>query len=155
MKHTVFHRLSALALALIMLLPTFTNSIPAQAADQSKALYYWKITSSDPAEVRNQVTDNLRLDSSISKTHQVLDLTFRTQNGNENYLIYSLLNEGEAGYGLPYEGYTSRGKAMESLKLSFNDLTNLSTKGMDAVNLKMTYAPLNWGFPETPLLSGG
>ena len=139
-SNKMFFRLGALALMLAMLLPCVMTA-PADAAGFAVELFHWKAV--HPAETNmEKVDDNLRVGDPRYLSHRLESMTYTKADGTtETRMGYKLWVSPASAYGLPYEKQgTARAKVTEQLKLSFKDFNPTTTRGLEAVNVHLTYA---------------
>ena len=152
MKNKLFSRLSALALTLAMLLPCVMTA-PADAAGFAVELFRWDVV--HPAETNmEEIKDNLRRGTERTQTHTLSSTTYTAADGTAvKTMGYRLYNGANANYGLPYEAQGSaKAKTTEGLQLSFNKFTPTTTRGLEAVNVHLTYFHQSTGY-EPPVFA--
>ena len=140
MKNNKFTRLIAAVLAMIMLLPCVMAPISAAEGDgTSEQVFYWK-ASGDTAKSMLQVKDNLRLGSSRATTHYTYKIKMSSgEMFGQTILGYYLKATAAAANGLPYKDYgNSKNKATEGLKLQFTEFDRVITRGLGAMNARLT-----------------
>ena len=140
MKNKLFSRLSALVLMMAMLLPCVMTA-PVRAAGEAIEIFKWTAVGNAEKNMA-AVSDNLRRSSTRTNTHLVYNLNTTMADGTTKTISSHFMRaSATVDYGLPYEYYAeTKVKATEGLKVTFNEFTPTTTKGLEAVNVKMTYA---------------
>ena len=140
MKNNKLTRLLAALLAAVMLVPCVMAPISAAEGDgTSEQVFYWK-AAGDTAKSMKQIKDNLILGSSRANTHYtyVVDMASGEDIG-QSKTFYYLSAAASANYGLPIKDYgNSKTKATEGLKLEFTEFPRVITRGLEALNARLT-----------------
>lgn len=140
MKNNKFTRLIAAVLAMILLLPCVMAPVSAAEGDgTSEQVFYWK-AAGDTAKSMKQIEDNLILGASRADTHYtyVVDMASGEDIGQAKTFYY-LKAAASANNGLPIKDYgNSKTKATEGLKLEFTEFPRTVTRGMGAMNARLT-----------------